>query len=151
MVSISSPGISPKSLRDFARWLPDVPSRSTCLNESDFDRLTVGRIANITLSSLHFGGVSGSRLSKVKEIIIYNAGSDCLHSIAIRYTSETGGDQLQVLGRASPIKFSRYDSHTEHFPIDGTHGELINSISLIRRRPELAASGLKVNRHISSR
>lgn len=155
MVALGSLGhdFAPRGLpdlRDYARWLPDVPNKALSLNERSFLSITSQPPGKYeSLAVLLYGGSRGAHLSKLTMISVWIGIDMQIPGIYFTYSVEVDGHRVHTLGRRWPFGegkkyehcncFSTTDNYWVYdflgdnridFPIDGPRGEVINGVHL---------------------
>jgi hypothetical protein len=127
------------SLREVALWYPKVPEPELCLNEESFTGENPSSTGYQPLFWIHFGGPGGSYLDHVTGVSVDCLGG--LYSLEFHYDTTYGPAGAYKLGRCEGTDVSKI----LEFPIDGTGGELIETIevALERDKVENAYSFLK--------
>lgn len=110
-----------KSLRDTAFWHPEIPRGRLNLNEEYFTARNRARTGNRPLYWLHFGGPGGSNLRHLVRMKTYFGCQPA--AFEFNYKGDKRMDSLNALG---PMCFD----------IDGSAGEMINSVT-VYLEPEL--------------
>lgn len=120
------------SLREVALWHAKVPKPELCLNEESFTGENPSSTGYQPLLWNHFGGPGGSYLNHVTGVSVdYHSGR--LYSLEFHYDTTYDPAGAYKLGRHKATDVP----NILKFPIDGSGGELIETIEVAVKRVEI--------------
>ncbi|KAH9986270.1 hypothetical protein F4779DRAFT_305655 [Xylariaceae sp. FL0662B] len=133
MVSLAAAGCSRPghdNLRDLAFWYPRIPETGLYLNEGSFTARQNAMTRYEPISWTMFGGPAGIYLRQLTGISVTDYG-DCPKAIEFHYDSENVPLECRKVGRCTPSDYAE----VMHFEIDGSGGEVIDSLIVYLEYP----------------